>query len=179
MASTANVEHWEHLTGGKIFLPHTDSRGNELVKKTGGKVGATLRITTEDRELYEERVFNREHNVFRNGKLRPKNAVANEKAAAGQTEEEAKRAPTERPDMTDAELRLFFTENKKGAAFPAALEKLKDHEVVVRRLLALAETEEDLATASQLNRLKDFVEENYSVSKSQDDDKAIRLSEVV
>lgn len=68
-AKTRQVEIWETTTPSSFRLFYTDPKGYEKPLRVGGKVGARLRITTEDRELNQERFVSPDLDPFLNGFL--------------------------------------------------------------------------------------------------------------
>lgn len=119
-------EVWETTTPGTVWVPVVDTRGREKEVKVGGKVGARLRLQTEDRILAEERLLNPENSPFRNGLL---------------VRIDARRGDHADPDLDQGqeisteELMAAFA--KSGNAFHAFVDKL--NEINVRRMHEMSE----------------------------------------
>lgn len=116
-------EIWETTTDGLVWVPIVDSRGREKNVKVGGKQGSRLRISTEDRELAEERFIEVERSPFRNGLL---SRIDSRKESAEPVEGDQ--------GLTTEQLMAGFAKN--GNAFQAFVNGL--NELNQRRMLEMA-----------------------------------------
>lgn len=137
-------EIWETTTEGTVWVATTDDRGRTKDVSVGGKVGARLRIKTEDREIVQDAILEDGSDPFTNGLLR--------RVDADQNADERTRSDQA---LTTEDLMAIY--DKKGNAFQAAVKKL--NEFNVRRLREVAEGLD--ATASQISFLDTYLEENY------------------
>ena len=135
-------EMWETTTPGTVWVPVIDTRGREKEVKVGGRVGARLRIETEDRIIAEERLLNPENSPFRNGLLVRIDARRGDHADP---------ALDQGQEITTQELMAAFA--KSGNAFHAYVDKL--NEINVRRMHEMAPMVD--ASVAQASYLADKV----------------------
>lgn len=145
--SRPGEEIWETTTPGTVWVTVTDNRGKERQVKVGGKIGSRLRITSDDREVAEDRLMEVSASPFRNGML------VRIDAGAGDMKEEEDADYSQQ--LSTEELMAGFA--KSGNAFHSFVGKL--NEVNTRRMLELAPAID--ASASQLNHLEEVVREKY------------------
>lgn len=67
----STMETWETTVETNIYLRKTDQRGREIPLSVGGRVGAKLVISTEDRVLNQDLVADAQWDPFTNGMLMP------------------------------------------------------------------------------------------------------------
>ncbi len=137
-------EIWEITVPGTVWVEVTNDRGKPIPLKVGGRPGARLRISTEDRIITQERIVDRELDPFVNGMLTRLDAdqQLDEKTAS--------------PDaLTTEDLLAIFAKN--GKAFQNAVDKL--NQTSVRRMKEMAESVD--ATASQMNYLNEQLEARW------------------
>ncbi len=153
MSSTAteNVqETWETTTGGTVYVQVKDPRqpGGWRQTKVGGKSAKKLRITVEEREFNQELIpeDNQEHDPFLNGLL---------------VRTHPKDAPKGVNELSDADL-IEMLQMDSDEVFMEAVKSLAS-EVVLRRLVALAERHTNLL---RLQELQAFVDAKYRVGKT-------------
>lgn len=144
-------EIWETTTAGRVWVQQVDKRGRERSISAGGKVGARLRITTEDREIAEERLSDPEQSPFRNGMLVRVDAGAKVAAEA----EEAANPGAFSQALSTEELMTGFAKN--GNAFHSYVARL--NEVNTRRMLDLAPVVD--ASVAQVEHLQQVIREKY------------------
>jgi hypothetical protein len=142
-------EIWSLTTGGRVWVASVDSKGNEKAKSVHGR-GSRLRISTEDRELAQERTRDPKNDVFTNGTL--------VRIDADQNEIEETASPSA---LTDEQL-LALLDKKQPAAFKKALDDLS--EVAYRRMRTLVKDNEDV-TASQQKVVQAVYDEKYNPNK--------------
>lgn len=139
-------EIWEITVPGAVWVEVTNDRGKAVPLKVGGRPGARLRISSEDRQLAQERIVDRQFDPFVNGMLT--------RVDADQQLDEDTRSDDA---LTTEDLMKLFAKN--GRAFQAAVDKLG--EVTVRRMYEMAEDVD--ATTSQTNYLKEQIETRWPV----------------
>lgn len=142
----AGEEIWETTVTGRVWVETTNDRGQPRAMSVGGRAGARLRISAEDREIAQERIINRELDPFTNGSL---------------IRVDSDQQSDERTKSTDAlnTEQLVEVFAKTGKAFQAKVDGF--NELTVRRLLDMAEDVD--ATNSQINYLKKSIEERWPV----------------
>lgn len=139
-------EVWETTIPGRIWLEATNDRGKPVPLSVGGRPGARLRISTEDRIIAQERIIDREFDPFVNGMLT--------RIDADQQQDEK----TKSADALSTEdlLKIFSYSSRR---FQTAVDQLG--QVSVRRMLEMAETVD--ATASQTSYLKKAIDERWPI----------------
>lgn len=148
------IETYEILTNGTVWVWTFNKREDRYEKKrVGGRSGSRLlHITRDDRKHNQEQnpVENAGLDPFTNGSLRLI------------TEADRDDTLDMRHHLTDGELEKYF-EVKDRNKFRAKVEAV-DSELIVRRLMSLAE---DHATAAQSEILRTLIAERYPVGGTQ------------
>lgn len=139
-------EIWELTVPGAVWVEVTNDRGKAVPLCVGGRPGARLRISTEDRIITQEQIVERELDPFVNGMLC--------RIDADQQDDE-KTASVDA--LTTEDLMKVFS--KSGRAFQAAVDKL--NQTSVRRMNEMAEDVD--ATASQITYLKDSIATRWPI----------------
>lgn len=139
-------EIWELNVPGTVWVEVTNDRGRPVPLRVGGKQGARLRISTEDRVLNQERVVDPEVDPFTNGML--------VRLDADQQQDEKTKSIDA---LTDSDLVRIFAKN--GRAFQASVDKL--NQLSVRRMSEMAATVD--ATSSQVAYLKESIERRWPI----------------
>lgn len=124
-------EVWETTTEGWIWVSITNSKGDLVDTRVGGKVGQKLRISKDDRERLQEMVQDTDHDPFTNGLLaqRSGDKPAPRNDLMGEPLLEHDQA------LTVETLASYFASN--GNAFQAKVKPL--NETNLRRLLSMSE----------------------------------------
>lgn len=145
-------EVWECTTGGTVWVQLKDTRniGAWRPQKVGGKANRKLRITVEEREFNQDMIPYDDAEIldpFKNGLLvrtHPK--------------------PADKPDAgtSDADLISILTQ-RSDEKFEAQITGIQG-EIILRRLLALAETHSSYTRHQFLDAV---VRERYQVGKTQ------------
>jgi len=144
------LEVWETATDSTVFVARTDQFGRETLQGVGGRVGAKLQITVEDREYNQQKAADPSLDPFLNGLLSPvKVHGAPEQIASPNA-------------LSRAEMVAVFA--KTGRAFHAALDRITS-EVTLRTLRRVA-SEVD-AKQSQIAELDRRLEPFTVVGKQQ------------
>ena len=149
-----NTEIWECTTGATVWVWINDVRqGGYMKQRVGGRAGGSkrLRITTDERRYNEELVIDEmaDHNPFRNGLL-----MLISSAKVDDIDISA--------HLTDQDLHDML-EFRDPELFEAAVAEMQ-HELVIRRLKALAETE---GTVAQNDFLNDLLRVRYPIGGTQ------------
>lgn len=139
-------EVWETTTAGRVWVEVTNERGLPRAISAGGRSGARLRITVEDRELVQERIVTPEHDPFTNGLLVRIDG------------DQQTNARTKSPDALNTE-QLMKVFSKTGKTFQSMVDSFG--EVTVRRMLEMAEDVD--ATNSQISYLRKIIDDRYRV----------------
>lgn len=143
-------ETWESTTGGTVWVHLKDARaiGGWRLQKVGGKGTKRLKITVEEREYNQELIpyENEQHDPFRNGllvRIHPK---------------EVERGQYELDNEQLIQMLAISSE-------PVFEEQIKsiDSEIIMRRLLTLAETH---ATLARYQMVQGLVDDRYRVGKT-------------
>ena len=142
----AGEEIWETTISGRVWVETTNEKGAPRMVSVGGREGARLRITTEDREIAQERIINRDLDPFVNGSL--------VRVDADQQNDER----TKSVDALSTE-QLIQVFSKTGKAFQTKVDGLG--ELTVRRMMDIAEQVD--ATNSQINYLRKSIEERWPI----------------
>lgn len=142
----AGEEVWETTTSGRVWVEVTNERGQPRAVSAGGRTGARLRITVEDRELVQERIINREQDPFVNGMLVRVDA------------DQQADPRTKSPDALNTE-QLMKVFSKTGKTFNSMVDSFS--EVTVRRMLEMAEDVD--ATNSQISYLRQVIDDRYHI----------------
>ena len=142
----AGEEIWETTVTGRVWVETTNDRGQPRSISVGGRAGARLRISAEDREIAQERIINRELDPFVNGSLIriDSDQQADERTAS--------------VDAVNTE-QLVEVFAKTGKAFQSKVDGF--NELTVRRMLAMAEDVD--ATNSQITYLSKSIDERWPV----------------
>ena len=149
---TSNAQEiWETTTGGTFWVHVKDPRqpGGWGRKKFGGKGIRKITLTVEEREFNQELVpeENLHLDPFHNGllvRIHPKDVTRGDY------------------ELTDEQL-LQLLQIEDDAVFGEQLEGMKSSEVVVRRLLALADKN---ATKARFETIQEFVDDHYRIGKT-------------
>lgn len=144
MLTRPGEEVWELTVSGTVWVEVTNDRGKPTPLRVGGKPGARLRISTEDRVIVQERVVDPEADPFTNGML--VRIDADQQADSKTASVDA---------LTTEDLMKIFS--KSGRAFQSAVDKLG--QLSVRRMTEMAEDVD--ATASQISYLKEQLETRW------------------
>jgi hypothetical protein len=139
-------EVWEITVPGTVWVEVTNDRGKSVPLRVGGRPGARLRISAEDRELTQERIVDRELDPFVNGML----------VRVDADQQQVEKTRSDDALTTEDLLKIFATQGKK---FQTTVDGLG--EVTVRRMWEMAEDVD--ATASQINYLKDSIERRWPI----------------
>jgi hypothetical protein len=152
---TAKVgqEVWELTTGGRVWVETTDAKGIAKAKSVVGR-GGRLRISTEDRELAQERTRDSKNDPFTNGTLVRIDADQNEDENTASTSA-----------LTDEDL-LKVLAKKQGGVFKKAVEEFS--EVTFRRLRTLMRDNDDV-TSAQTKAMQEVYDEKYNPNKDWQD----------
>ncbi len=144
--SRTGEEIWETTTGGRVWVEVTNEKGQPRALSAGGRAGARLRITSEDREIAQERILNPDLDPFTNGLL-----VRIDTDQQGDDRTKSVNA------LNTEQLVEVFA--KTGKKFHDAVDSF--NELTVRRLLAIAKDVD--ATNSQITYLEKAVEERWPI----------------
>lgn len=143
-------ETWESTTGGTVWVHLKDARaiGGWRVQKVGGKGTKRLKITVEEREFNQELIpfENAHHDPFTNGLLIRIHPKVVERGEYEYTNEQL-------IEMLAIDSEAVFEEQVKAI----------DSEVIVRRLLSLAEKHAPLVRYQAVQQL---VDDRYRVGKT-------------
>ncbi len=137
------MEIWETTTAGRVWVTVTE-RGKERETSVGGKVGAKLRISEDDRQVNQDRCYEPSGDPFINGLLR--------RVDAGAT-------PDDNSEHALDERQLMVGFAKSGKAFHAYVDKL--NELNTRRMRDLCERVD--ASQSQVAYLDKVIKERYRI----------------
>ena len=139
-------EMWVTTTPAMVWVRVSNGRDGTIDRSVGGRVGAVLRLRTQDRQLAQEVIYNKDSDPFVNGLLKRHDVDQN-------TDPDTRSEQA----LSDEELEKVF--KKTGDRFAAVLKTL--NEVNVRRLKEKAETVADLASASQAKAIDDMIAEKF------------------
>lgn len=144
-------EVWEMCTGGAVWVTLTKDkiRGTTKEQSVKGR-GSRLRISTEDRELAQERVREEKNDPFTNGTLIRIDA-----------DQQVDEMTASTSALSDEQL-LGLLSKKQGAVFKKALEELS--EISYRRLRTLLKDNGEV-TATQQKALQEVYDEKYNPNK--------------
>lgn len=150
-------EVWEVTTAGRIWLQQTTytRTGQPIFKDISvgpNKIGAHLRISTDDRRYNQEQVADTKNDVFRNGML--------VRVDVNQQLDEDTASPEA---LTTEDLLSIYAKN--GKAFQTAVDKLS--ELPIRRLRDMADAVD--ASAKQVEYLDQVIFDRYKIGASQED----------
>lgn len=144
-------EIWETTTGGTTFVHVKDPRNPDgwVQKKVGGRGTKRITLTVEEREFNQELVTyeNKHHDPFTNGLLV---RISPKDVDRGQFE------------VTDEEL-IALLQGGTDEEFSATIKKT-DSEVILRRMLALAERN---TTMHRFQELQEVIDIRFSIGKTQ------------
>lgn len=141
-------EVWESTTPSQVWMEiGLPDKTTKMITAHG--VGARLRLQTADRQIYQERLERKEHDVFTNGLL--------VRVDADQQEDEDTTSPSA---VTDEALMKLFN-LKQIARFRNAIDELS--EISLRRLVTLAKSS-DIGTKQQ-EALKEMWDSKFGVNK--------------
>ncbi len=159
-----NKECWEMQTGGTVWVNTTLDAAKGTTKSTSVKgKGSLLYISAEDRKVAMERVRDKKNDPFTNGMLLRKDA--------DQNQDPETKSPSA---ASDDDLRAMF-KIKTIARFTTAVDDLS--EVSLRRLVALAQTDETI-TAAQKERLTQVLNDKYGPNKGKEDVRHLEAEEL-
>lgn len=145
-------EVWEMCTGGAVWVTVTKDKVRGTTKELSVKGrGSWLRISTEDRELAQERVRDAKNDPFTNGTLI--------RLDADQQEDEMTASNSA---LSDEQL-LGLLAKKQGAVFKKALEDLS--EISYRRLRTMLKDNGEV-TATQQKAMQEVYDERYNPNRN-------------
>lgn len=143
IAERPGEEIWELTVPGRVHVEVTNHRGRPQDLTVHG-VGARLRLSTDDREICQERIRDKAHDPFTNGML-------------VRVDSGAKASEKSNDELTDEDLQQVF--ELTGQDFEDMVKELS--EVNIRRMTGMAEAVD--ATASQIAFLKNLIAERYPI----------------
>lgn len=139
-------EVWVTTTSSTVWVRVSNGRDGTIDRAVGGHPGAVLRLRSQDRQLAQETIYDKDADPFLNGLLKRKDADQNDdpETRSGNA-------------LADDDMHKLF--KKTGDRFTEALDDL--NEVNVRRLKELADTVPDLASASQATAINECIQRKY------------------
>ncbi len=144
-------EVWKNISAGKHWVKKYNRYGEEESEMVGA--GKTIQLTTEERQLNQERASSKKWDMFSNGILQPV------KLLDGTEKAELESNPN---FLGESDLLALFELQWK--AFEKKVEAI-DSPIVLQRLHDLTVNDDDLATARQVKIIEAGLERTAGVRK--------------